>query len=87
MVTLIIPLYVVARKYPRRKKMVGIVSTVITLGIMGILGHGAYNLDFLWFSDKFLYGLALIPLFGVNLAILVLSIRLIIKASSGSQSN
>jgi len=87
MVTLIIPLYVVARKYPRRKKMVGIVSTAITLGIMGILGHGAYNWDFLWLQDKLMCGLALIPLIGVNLAILVLSIRLIIKASSGSQSN
>ena len=87
MVTLIIPLYVVARKYPRRKKMVGIVSTAITLGIMGILGHGAYNWDFLWSQDKLMCGLALIPLIVVNLAILLLSIRLIIKASSGSQSN
>jgi len=87
MVSLIIPLCVVARKYPRRKKMVGIVSTVITLGIMGILGHGAYNWDFLWLQDKVTCGLALIPLIGVNLAILILSIKLIIKASSHSQSN
>ena len=87
MVTLIIPLYVVARKYPRRKKMVGIVSTAITLGIMGLLGHGAYNWDFLVSWDKLMLGVALIPLIGVNLAILILSIKLIIKASSGSQSN
>ncbi len=87
MVSLIIPLYVVARKYPRRKKLVGIVSIAITLGIMGILGHGAYNYSFLMSWDIIFCGMALIPLIGVNLAILLLSIRLIIKASSRSQSN
>ena len=87
MVTLIIPLYVIARKYPRRKKIVGIVSTVITLGIMGILGHGAYNWGFLGLQDKVVGGLALIPLIGVNLAILIFSIKLIRKSSSRSQSN
>jgi hypothetical protein len=82
MVSIIISLYVVARKYPRRKKLVGIVSTVITLGIMGILGHGAYNLSFLTAWDSIIYGVALIPLIGVNLAILILSMR----AINGSRS-
>ena len=87
MVSLIILLYVVARKYPRRKKLVGIVSIAITFGIMGILAHGAYNWSFLFSWDSLMLGVALFPLIGVNLAILILSIRLIIKASSRSQSN
>jgi hypothetical protein len=87
MVSLFILLYIVTRKYPRRKKLVGIVSLAITLGIMGILAHGAYNWSFLWASDTIIYGMALFPLIGVNLAILILSIRLIIKGSSRSQSN
>ncbi len=87
MVSLIILLYVIAHNYPRRKKLVGIVSIAITLGIMGILAHGAYNWSFLWSWDRLMLGVALFPLIGVNLAILILSIRLIIKASSRSQSN
>ena len=86
MVGLIIPLFVIARKYPRRKKLVGIVSTAIILGIMGLLAHGAYT--FLLIAGySFLYLMALVPLIGVNLALLILSIRLIRNASFRSLSN
>ena len=88
MVSLIILLYVVARKYPRRKKMVGIVSTAITLGIMVLLGHGVYNTMMLRGYQGILVSMMfLYPLFGVNLAILIFSIKLIRKSSSRSQSN
>jgi len=87
MVSLIIPLYVITHKYPRRKKLVGIVSTAITLGIMGLLAHGAYILNLLGGWYTILYGVALIPLIGANLIILILSIRLIRKSRTTPRKN
>ena len=88
MASIIILLYVIARKYPRRKKMVGIVSTAITLGIMVLLGHGVYNTMMLRGIQRMVESMmVLYSLFGVNLAILILSIKLIRKSSSRSQSN
>ena len=68
--------------------MVGIVSTAITLGIMVLLGHGVYNTMMLRGIQRIVESLMfLYPLIGVNLAILILSIKLIRKSSSRSQSN
>ncbi len=87
MVGIIILLSVIARKYPQRKRMVGIVSIILSFGIMGLLTHGAYNVGLVvaWYQRMY-YIMGLVALIGVNLTLLILSSRLIIKKTSRSNS-
>lgn len=88
MVGIIIFLSVIARKYPQRGIMGGRISIILTIGIMGLLAYGVYNWSLVThFYKRIAYTVSLIPLFGVNLTILILSLLLIRKHSSRSQSN
>lgn len=72
-------------RFPNKRKVLGIISVIISLCTMGLLTHGVYNLNYGYipYWERQYYQIGLVFLFLGSLAFLLLGINLIRKARKG----